>query len=99
LAVAAGAFGILHPTIWIGILMAANIPCYALPWFGRGDDEIISFTYSAMVLGLAIVAVVRIARSKGQLRGIPFCIVGFTAAGFVFLNWIWLFFTWVNAYR
>lgn len=76
LAVAAGALGILHPTMWISILTAANIPCYELPWFGRGDNEMRSFAYSVMVLGLAIVATVRIARSKGQLRGVLFCIVG-----------------------
>ena len=52
--------------------MAAHIPCYALPWFGRGDSEILSFAYGAIVLGLASVAVARIARSKGQLRSIPF---------------------------
>jgi hypothetical protein len=99
LAVAAGAFGILHPTIWTVFSWQLTFHATRCLGSGRGDDEIMSFTYSAMVLGPAIVAIVRIARSKGRLRGIPFCIVGFTAAGFVFLNWLWLFFTWVNAYR
>ena len=85
--------------MWIIILNAAQIPCYALPWFGRGDSEILSFAYGAIVLGLAIVAMVRIAPSKRQLRGIPFCIVGFIIGGYFVVDGIWLFYTLVTAYR
>jgi hypothetical protein len=99
LAVSSATIGILHPSMWVMILAAAHIPCYALPWFGRGDNEMQSFTYSAVVLALATIAAVRIARSKRQLRGIPFCIVGFITGGYFVIFWIWLFFTFVTAYR
>jgi|GEM_PF-4888868 len=98
-AVATGVLGIVHPTMWTIVLMALNIPCYALPWFGRGDDEMLSFAYSAMVLSFAIVATVLIARSKGRLRGIPFCIAGFVTGGYLFVYWIWLFVTFITAFR
>jgi hypothetical protein len=50
-------------------------------WFGRGDSEMLSFAYGAIVIALTIVAKVRITRSKGQLRGITFCAVGLITGG------------------
>lgn len=99
LAVWAATLGVLHPSLWITVLVAANVPCYALPWFGRGDSEIRAFAYGAIVLVLATVALVRVSRSKRQLRGVPFCIVAFIIGGYFVVDGIWMFFTLVTAYR
>ncbi len=97
-AVAAAALGVVHPSVWLAIFAAAGIPYYALPWVGRGDSELRSFLYSATVITLAIVGLVRVVRSRRQLRGVPFCVVGFITGGYFVIFWLWLLFTFVTAY-
>ena len=98
-AVASAALGLMHPSIWVAIAAAASVPYYALPWVGRGDDELRSFIYSAIVITLANLGLVRVLRSRRQLRGVPFCIVGFVTGGYFAFFWLWLFLQFFGAYR
>jgi hypothetical protein len=89
----------MHPSIWVAIAAAASIPYYALPWVGRGDDELRSFIYSTAVIALGAVGLVRVLRSRRRLRGIPFCIVGFVTGGYFAIFWLWIFLQFFGAYR
>ena len=98
-AVASAALGIVHPSVWLTVLAAARIPYMTIPWVGRGDSELRSFGYSALVITLAIVGGVLVLRSQRKLRGIPFCIVGLITGGYFLFYWLWIFYTFFGAYR
>ena len=70
-----------------------------IPWVGRGDSELRSFGYSALVITLAIVGGVLVLRSQRKLRGIQFCMVGLITGGYFLFYWLWIFYTFFGGYR
>ena len=58
---------------------------------GRGDEELRSFAAGLVALTTGIVAAVRIRKSKGSLRGLPFAIVGIVGGAWWAYFWTALF--------
>ena len=62
-----------------------------LPYVGRGDEELRSFAAGIVTLLTGIIATIRIRRSHGALRGLPFAIAGITGGS------VWIGF-WIQFY-
>jgi hypothetical protein len=72
LAVFAALSVLLNPHLIHLVLMRVHFPYIV----GRGDSEFRSFAAGVVALIAGIVAVIRIRKSKGGLRGLPFAIIG-----------------------
>jgi hypothetical protein len=63
---------LLNPLLIHLVLMRVHFPYIV----GRGDSEFRSFAAGVVASIAGIVAVVRIQKSKGELKGLPFAFVG-----------------------
>ena len=62
---------VLNPYLFHIVFLYAG-----LPFVGRGGDELRSFVAGIITLSTGIIAVIRIRRSHGALRGLPLAIAG-----------------------
>ncbi len=96
LAIFAAMSVLLNPLLIHVVLMRLHFPYIV----GRGDSELRSFAAGVVALITGIVAVVRIRKSKGKLRGLPFAVVGITGGALWAGAWsaFFLWFMWGMAH-